>query len=376
MRGFASKVGHVMKTEGLGSLTNRTQRYLRYRWMRAWSDRRSVVSDWESLRGTYAGERAFLIGNGPSLNLTELYLLRNEATMCFNRFDLMLERLNWLPTFYTTIDDRVLLDTTEVANRMSELASHAFFPDIHPYCVDFRHLIHKRPNVHWLFLDKASFSDQLPYCGINKTVANVGIQILAYLGFKEINLLGMDMTYSVPKTARVENPRDVTATEDDDESHFDPRYFGKGRRFHVPMLDETFRKFREARAYFESRGVRIRNATVGGALHEFPRATLDKTLRVPQAQKRAEFEEMVAGKLRDASVDVLDEVESRAPSVEVPEDVDPSWDVFRARSEAAQSIVMKQILSFVPFGPLAGRHLWVNRRLLREDPAPRPEPLD
>ena len=293
---FASKVAHILRTEGPVSLVNRSARYAGYRARRAMMDPRPTVEEWQKLKGSYDG-RAFLLGNGPSLNQTPLHLLEGEATMCFNRFDLMLERLPWTPTFYTTIDDRVLLDTLDVVNEMSERSKHAFFPDIHPYFVDFRESIVKRPNVHWLFLDRTFFSDELPYCGINKTVANVGIQILAYLGFTEIYLLGVDMTYTVPKSARIEGKRDITATEDDDESHFDPRYFGKGRKFHVPMLDETFLKFREAYEHYTPRGVQIVNSTVGGVLEEFPRRPLEEVLDVDPRESEKSFRRMVEGKL-------------------------------------------------------------------------------
>lgn len=367
VKGFGSKVYHVLRTEGVGSLLNRTQRYVRYRAKRAAVNSGPTLKEWEALKGRYQGRRAFLLGNGPSLNLTELYLLRDEATMCFNRFDLMLERLNWVPKFYTTIDDRVLLDTVDIVNELSAIAEHAFFPDIHPYCVDFRDVIAKRPNVHWLFLNGTTFSDRLPYCGINKTVANVGIQILAYLGFTEIVLLGVDMTYSIPKTARLENARDVEATEDDDESHFDPRYFGKGRKFHVPLLDETFLKFREARNFFEARGVTIRNGTVGGVLEEFPRTSLQTLLGFSIDEKREIFKEMVEARLLKPGLDVLDAI-VRAPEAQEPDEVDTRWDVFRVPSEQVNRFVLKHVLQFVPFGPLEGTHLFVSRRMLRPFP--------
>jgi hypothetical protein len=35
-------------------------------------DKRENFARWEEIRNVYAGERAFLIGNGPSLNATDL----------------------------------------------------------------------------------------------------------------------------------------------------------------------------------------------------------------------------------------------------------------------------------------------------------------
>jgi hypothetical protein len=214
-----------------------------------------------------------------------------------------------------------------------------------------------------LYLDRTTFSDELPQCGINKTVANVGIQILAYLGFTEIYLLGVDMTYTVPKGAILENARDITATEDDDESHFDPRYFGKGRKFHVPMLDETFAKFREAREHYEPRGVTIVNATVGGALEEFRRVPLNDVLGYSFNEKQTIFRELVESKLRTPNVDVL-EAAASAPLIDAPHQVDASWSMFRTSAAAANKVILRWVFDFIPFGPIQGTHLFVNRRLM------------
>src|SRR6478672_786737 len=65
---------------------------------------------WQLLKNKYRGERIFIIGNGPSLNKTPLYLLQDEYTMCFNRINLMYERVNWKPDFYVVVDDLVIKD--------------------------------------------------------------------------------------------------------------------------------------------------------------------------------------------------------------------------------------------------------------------------
>ena len=366
MKGWGSKVVHVLKTEGAWSLMNRTRRYARYRVKRALMDPSDTIREWGELRGRYAGRRAFLLGNGPSLNQTELYLLENEFTMCFNRFDLMLERVNWLPTFYTTIDDRVLLDTADIANEIARVADYAFFPDIHPYNVDFRPFIEKRDNVYWLFLDLPRFSDNLPYCGINKTVANVGLQILAYLGFTEIYLLGMDMSYKVPETAKITGARDIEATEDDDENHFDPRYFGKGRKYHVPMLDEAFAKFREARRFLGERGVQVLNATVGGELEEFERVALSDVLEVSAEERRRRFLENLRGRLRSPGADVEGLIEG-APLHDAPDGSATGVRAFRTEADRVQDFLRPYIYDFVPFGPYEGFYFFVSRSLLMDD---------
>ena len=100
----------TLRREGAGTALRKAARRLRYRWMRTRYPRVPQQERWAELEDKFLGERAFLIGNGPSLNKLPLHLLRDEYTLCFNRFYIMMERLAWRPDFYMTVDDLVLWD--------------------------------------------------------------------------------------------------------------------------------------------------------------------------------------------------------------------------------------------------------------------------
>ena len=54
----------------------------------------------KALREHYRGsKRCFIIGNGPSLNETDLTVLENEITFAVNGFFLKASDLSWSPTF-------------------------------------------------------------------------------------------------------------------------------------------------------------------------------------------------------------------------------------------------------------------------------------
>src|SRR6478752_1959771 len=126
---------------------------------------------WQLLKNKYKNERLFVIGNGPSLNKTPLYLLENEYTMCFNRINLMYERINWKPDLYVAIDDLVIKDNHEEINReILPNVKFAFFPDIHPSNLEVKKYIEGRENVYWFISDSPEFRSDLPNCGHNKTV--------------------------------------------------------------------------------------------------------------------------------------------------------------------------------------------------------------
>ena len=58
----------------------------------------------KALRNTHAGERCFIIGNGPSLNKLDLTLLRSERTFGVNAIYTNYQRMGFYHTYYVVED--------------------------------------------------------------------------------------------------------------------------------------------------------------------------------------------------------------------------------------------------------------------------------
>jgi hypothetical protein len=355
MQALIDKGINVIKNDGPKVFTTRLWNYNLVklkRLFRSTSDKN--LQKWASLKGKYQGKRIFLIGNGPSLNQMPLYLLENEYTMAFNRFNLMFERLNWLPDFYMVTDDLVIKDMYEQINKeILPVVSYAFFPDIHPSNVEFDKYIEHRENVCWLNTDSPEFSDDLPHCGINKTVVNAAIQVAAFLGFDDIYLLGVDMTFADQKVKKM-NSRDWEA-DDQDPNHFDPRYFGKGLKYHNPTVHEMLEKFEQGREFFAKRNVNILNAGYGGKLEVFPRVDFDSLFKLDELESAALLNSSKL--LKDRGL-TLKEMLS-AP--EVSEEATTYPDRFRTSCELGVKLIPKTILSYLPVGPFKGQYFFVKR---------------
>jgi hypothetical protein len=116
------------------------------------------------------------------------------------------------------------------------------------------------------------------------TVTVTALQLAAYLGFDPIYLIGCDTEYSVPGSVRQEGEVTAqgkmfyTSTEDDDLNHFDPSYFGKGKKWHNPQVDNMIWHYRMAHEALAILGRRVLNAGVGGRLEEFPRVQFERVL--------------------------------------------------------------------------------------------------
>ena len=285
---FLKKILYIFKEEGIKNLIIRIFRYLIYFIKRQFLNDPINDKKWSLLKNRYKGKRAFLIGNGPSLNRTPLHLLENEYTFCVNRFTLMFDRIGWLPDMYAISDDLLMSDMVEEINKLKNKVKYIFLPDIHPSApikTNYKRLIKRVEALHWIHLDKIGFSNKLPSIGINKTVTNVALQILVHLGFEEIYLVGVDLDYSnIQSSLNIDN-RTLISTENDDINHFDPRYFSGGRKYHIPRMEETLEKFIEAKIFCDRNGVKVYNATVGGKLDAFPRINFRSLFDISESRE-------------------------------------------------------------------------------------------
>jgi hypothetical protein len=65
---------------------------------------------------------------------------------------------------------------------------------------------------------------------------------------------------------------------DDDANHFHPGYFGAGKVWHDPNVDEMKRGFRICQRFIEANGGRILDCTEGGRLSFIPKILLSEAL--------------------------------------------------------------------------------------------------
>lgn len=223
-----------------------------------------------SFRDRYRGRRAFIIGNGPSLNRLDLTLLKDEITFGVNSIYLNREKMGFLPTHYVVEDTHVAEDRADEINRLC--GTHKWFGNYLRYCLD------ADPDVIWL---NVRFRYD-PYAGfphfsrdagrmlwVGGTVSYLCMQLAYYMGVSETYLVGFDHSYVIPADAKISG--NSITSQSDDPNHFHPDYFGRGYRWHDPQVDRMEASYLRARGEFERAGRRIFNATAGGKLEVFPR---------------------------------------------------------------------------------------------------------
>ena len=236
------------------------------------------------LRDSWRGQRAVIIGNGPSLNHTDLDLLKGVPTFGVNGIYYAGERLPEPLTFYVVEDTKVFEENTDDVLAYGRSAETFLLPTLYaPSCgpaddpVFFRmnggfyrakDHSHCRPR----FSTNAS---EVLYCGQSVTIIN--LQLAYWFGFSEIALIGMDFNYTVPAGTKIKGSLYTSAG--DDPNHFDSRYFGAGKTWKDPRLNRVLANYGLARAIYESDRRRVVNCTVGGKLEAFDRVDLADFVR-------------------------------------------------------------------------------------------------
>jgi hypothetical protein len=213
------------------------------------------------LENTHAGQRCFIIGNGPSLRQTELSRLRSEFTFGLNRIYLLFPDLGFSTSCLVAVNDLVIeqcaseLQTLSIPRYLTWRARYWFSPD---------------PNL--TYLDTDFTGEEVFSSNVNGrvfegfTVTNVALQLAYHMGFNEVVLVGVDHNYITLGSAN-----QAVVSQGDDPNHFASNYFGKGFKWQLPDLAGSERGYTRAREAYTQSGRRILDATVGGKLTIFPK---------------------------------------------------------------------------------------------------------
>lgn len=225
---------------------------------------RDSVKRLMELKDLHRGERCFLIGNGPSINKMDLSKLREEYTICTNKFFLAFPELGYETTYYLTVNDLIA--------EQSSLEIQA--PDMIKFVSwRMRKLLKPSSNLICLYTthNGEKFSkDVSGRVWEGGTVTYVRLQLAYHLGFSEVILIGVDHNYHTKG-----KPNETVISQGNDLNHFHSGYFGKGYRWQLPDLKNWENAYKLARTEFENSGRYVFDATVDGKLLVFPKINYD-----------------------------------------------------------------------------------------------------
>jgi len=245
------------------------------------------------LKNAFQGQRAFIIGNGPSLSKLDMTLLKDEVTFGVNSIFYLFDEIGFKPTFYVVEDTLVAEDRASEINQLSGMIK--IFGTYLDYCLEDRQDVFWS-NVIFDYSDYANFPhfsrDASQSIWVGGTVSYVCMQLAYFMGFDPVYLIGFDHSYDIPADADIEGT--IITSASDDPNHFHPEYFGKGKRWHLPRVDRMEQSYLKAKRIYEQDNRQIINATAGGKLEVFPRASYASLFPAPESAAPQSKEKPVA----------------------------------------------------------------------------------
>ena len=223
--------------------------------------RRQSVQRLGQYHNRHRRQRCFIIGNGPSLNQTDLSKLRGEFTFGLNRIYLLFPQLGFTTTYFLSMNNLVI---EQCAPEIRQLPIPKFI------AWRAQPLIEPTPDMMYLYSTYTGpkfAADVRGRIWEGATVTYVALQLAFFMGFEQVILIGVDHNFSTQG-----KPNTTVVSQGDDPNHFNSAYFGKGFRWQLPDLETSELAYGMARRAYEQAGRKVLDATIGGKLQVFEKA--------------------------------------------------------------------------------------------------------
>ena len=224
----------------------------------------------KKLKSIHKNQRAFIIGNGPSLTIDDLNKLKGDITFASNKIFLAYDETTWRPTYYSVEDS---LDINEYYNEIKNLSDSI---KLLPFKHIKEHDIIKDAIYYPLIPNK---EENLFECSNNlltgiypgASVTYSMLQIALFMGIKEIYLIGVDFNYSIPN----EYNDKITIYHQQENNHFHKDYRKKGDLWGEPSVEKQKQSFLSAKKFADKNNIKIYNASRVSKLDIFDKINLD-----------------------------------------------------------------------------------------------------
>ena len=244
----------------------------------------SVFRSNKSLRNRHAGERCFILCNGPSVKQQDLKQLRGEIVLSVSNGYRHPDFLDIQPKYHfvpqITYSALPLEATINWFKEMhNSIGDAELFLSWQQWSLVNKNKLFNSRKVNYLCMGKREFSSngQLPELGgVVSSVQSVPIMALMtalYMGFDRIYLIGVEHDWFVKKEYKYFFDGQVKGIKD-----YGVNPEGKTLTTlwdDLPTLINLWRQYRSIKYIAKKQGVTIYNATKGGMLDEFERVDFD-----------------------------------------------------------------------------------------------------
>lgn len=211
---------------------------------------RKKIKRTSSFKNLHLGESCFIIGNGPSLKVSDLESINNFKSFASNGIFKIFSETKWRPDYYGVCDKLYYEENKK--SILKNIKSFSFYPfDINAHEGD-RDFFYLRQ--HKFQISKppifSSRADLMLFDG--STVTYMLIQLAIFMGFKKIYLLGIDFSYSKTVNMRGEVKIDKSIKD----------YFSGDKSENnsvTPNLEQSYLSYKAALKFCKKKDVQIIN---------------------------------------------------------------------------------------------------------------------
>ncbi len=252
-------------------------------------DAKQYTQKLQIFHNEYYGKRCFIIGNGPSLKILDLEKLNNEVTFASNSIYALYESTFWRPTFYCAYDYVFCKNMMSKKENIKILISNckAAFTSIVRDGFQYRNSSDIDNLFYVIIKNQINSETGLPLfsddCSkevySSGTVTYLMLQLAIYMGFQEIYLLGVDLSFSVERykngkiniSEKNNHPKEI---EEIEKTFVEDMIKNHGYSY-IADVDLHIAGYQAAKEYANTHKIKIYNATRGGKLEVFERVDFD-----------------------------------------------------------------------------------------------------
>ncbi len=235
------------------------------------------------LKNKFNGETIALIGNGGSLTMSDLELIKSKGVMTYgvNKIFLAYDQTEWRPDFYSASDHAIIKDVVESfkiyrpEHLIMPFSTQEYFKGFTSILDDICFVNHLSRSDEGYVRDFSRDVSKVSYGGY--TVLFFALQVIYFLGFQKVIIMGLDHDYSkakvVPVSQRSHNGRMLIHKEGS--NHFHPDYFKKDSLIGDVYITESEESFEMADRVFSEAGRSILNCSRSTKLTVLKRSSLE-----------------------------------------------------------------------------------------------------
>lgn len=237
-------------------------------WSRVYNERLMEFQD------IHQGEDCFILGNGPSLNQTDLSQLEGKFVFGLNKIYLIEETQKVDLSYIVAVNPLVIEQSAEPYRSMKipVFVAKNGADSAHLSGSNILHIRH---------------GGEMNFCrymngdfGEGYTVTYVALQIAFAMGFQRVFLVGVDHSFQQSGAANEEQ-----VMGHDDPNHFHPDYF-KGQKWNLADLEGSEVAYHNTLFQFRRAEREVYDATIGGKLTIFPKLSFEEA--VAECKNRGE----------------------------------------------------------------------------------------